>query len=755
MSFADQNLSNRLVIQYLAELGYLYMASEVAVPLGNRLYQADVVVFQDEKRSQPLIVAEIRESIGDEPYLLNPGVQQAFAIATALGDHVRYLLVTDGIHHNWFERNTDRQSLIRIESAPVATQSGKTRFRLPLIPVTSADQFLNLFQTAAQILRKESSVFSFRLAADLNRILLAKLYDERQALAGAALQFKGSDNNIQKAASIIQNLCEAAFQELGSPTPEPSWLVPSSALYRVAALLEPYYFGSVSRETRDRLFWEIFPKLLPKDAAAHLTPPLLASLLVRLANPTSHEYILDPACGTGALLLEAYHRTAPAKGDSYIGDNLFGVEINSEVAALAKTNLALAQIPPHQIVAGDSLNEPSPFRALSPKGGFDVIVTNPPVGKVRHGLMAFDLELTANRSTPIEALFLERCWRLLKPGGRMAIAVPDTLLTAPTYMHVREWLLGTKSLRAVVGLSASVFDGAGYTGSASVLILHKGVAARPKECVLMIDLEPVGRDPMRVDNTQALSKYCDFIAAYLRGDFTAAEIPEEFAARLVEHRQLTAKRLDVRAGLGSNRMTIQTPFPTATLAEVVDIIGGRNFKNQVTAAADTALLLQAGAVREFYLDVQESPHISAHDYESLKKAKLQPKDVLVTTTGQYLGRAALVEGSLLPATASGAVTILRPKDRVIPEFLVAVLNSPIARRQIDSLQAASTAQPYIRRGDLGEVVIPVPPLARQAQIAEEVFRLRTEAHRLIERAKEMESQALSAVLDSLQSDDNA
>jgi len=504
--------------------------------------------------------------------------------------------------------------------------------------------------------------------------------------------------------------------------------------------------SSAPRDARDSLFWDLFPSLLPRDAGAHTTPRLLASLLIRLLRPAPTDRVLDPACGTGLLLVEALRHLHWRPGAP--GPQLFGVELNDEVAALAETNLMLAGIPPGRIFVADSLSLGYLGTSEIRRGSFDCIATNPPIGRRSHRAYLADLELAGLSFITREALFIERSLSLLRPGGKAAVLVPDSLLSNPNLLHARRWILSRSTLRAIVGLPASLMAFAGYSGRASILLLEKRVPT-DSDPVLLALLDSVAEGPETELN---LLRRVESIADELQARRPEAGPDNIWRVRVDE---LNLKRLDVPywSSVHLKRTdAVRSPYPRAKLSDIAEIVSGRNVRTHVPPDPGTALLIQAGAVREFRLETSSSPHISREEYMSVPRAQLRPGDVLVTTTGQYLGRAAMVEELTASATISGAVTILRPKESVDPQYLAALLNSPVCRVQIEALQASSTAQPYIRRADLGEIIIPLPPLENQRRLAAEVTRLRNESRELMQRAQDLEEKAKRAVLDALEAD---
>ena len=122
---------------------------------------------------------------------------------------------------------------------------------------------------------------------------------------------------------------------------------------------------------------------------------------------------------------------------------------------------------------------------------FDVIVTNPPFGSKipindthileqfdighiwrKHGDSEWQISNRLKTSVPPEQLFIERCLQFLKPDGRLAIVLPDSILGNPGLGHIRQWLLQKTRIVASVDLDVDTFQPRNGTQT-SVLIVQK------------------------------------------------------------------------------------------------------------------------------------------------------------------------------------------------------------------------------------------------------------------------------------------
>lgn len=108
---------------------------------------------------------------------------------------------------------------------------------------------------------------------------------------------------------------------------------------------------------------------------------------------------------------------------------------------------------------------------------FDVILTNPPFGSImreeaRSMLGRFSLG-SKKRSVPLEVLAIERCYQFLKPGGRLAIVLPDGNLGNSNVQFVRDWLLEHMFLKGVISLPSETFAPFGTSTKTSLCFFQK------------------------------------------------------------------------------------------------------------------------------------------------------------------------------------------------------------------------------------------------------------------------------------------
>ena len=302
----------------------------------------------------------------------------------------------------------------------------------------------------------------------------------------------------------------------------------------VVSELQPYSLLETHVDLKGKAYEEIVGANLRGDRGEFFTPRNIMRMAVEIINPSPQEKVCDPACGTGGFLVSAMckvmeqlkhnaaedYRTPESRWSDGQKDavrnrikqiaesNFFGFDINPDLVKATKMNMVMNNDGSGNIYRNDSLLHPHEWsselkrqlaEALWIKeesiansnsiGFFDVIVTNPPFGSKipisgTHVLEQYDLgriwrngsswQMSDNlqSSVPPEQLFIERCLQFLKPDGRLAIVLPDSILGNPGLGHIRQWLFGKTRIVASIDLHQDTFQPRNGTQT-SVLVLQK------------------------------------------------------------------------------------------------------------------------------------------------------------------------------------------------------------------------------------------------------------------------------------------
>lgn len=319
----------------------------------------------------------------------------------------------------------------------------------------------------------------------------------------------------------------------------------------VASELAKYSFLDATVDVKGTAYETIVSNTLKQEAGQFFTPRNIIKCMVEMLDPDQNCRVLDPACGSGGFLVmvldHVRHKIAknfyPELDDLHLEAKLNSVEVDDAVREYAEKMIFGFDFDPdlkkaarmNMVMAGDghsniyninSLEYPRGSKPDVPRiaeavnrsiehsadhdfnfgtsddnaqGKFDMVFTNPPFGTK----VEVDPEIASHyelNSKAPEVLFIEACYNFLKPGGKMAIVLPDGILGNPNTESVRLWVLQHFKLLASVDLPVETFlPQVGV--QASLLFLQKKTDAEmlvPIEDedydVFMAIVEQVGKD---------------------------------------------------------------------------------------------------------------------------------------------------------------------------------------------------------------------------------------------------------------------
>ena len=557
--------------EFWAELIYKYeyrverIRFEVKVPRRTPNDLADLVIYgdKDEDLKAPYFVFECkRADVSDAEFLqsieqacgnrANLAAQYCGSIA---GMTRRLLRFDDPKKYPPGERDTNILADVPIRyGKPPAWRFYKGGFRiekgahvnatdLPAIPREELRAAIRKCHQSLWEGGKRSPIAAF---GEFCKLIFVKHRDEKNADRpdGEPYAFQRGDETAEHLATRIYKLYEDE-KSLDPTVFEGRINVEPAILAQVVEHLEGISLDRTELDTKGVAFEEFMGGFFKGDFGQYFTPRELIGFAVEVLNPDRKQFVLDPACGSGGFLLYALdhvrraadkrfpkHRTDAKQSrdhwtywHDFAEKNLFGIEINEELARVAKMNMIIHDDGHTNIVGHDALDffkrptdsEGKPKGENRPylndrnktlrEGKFDIILTNPPFGsvvkrteKAEGYLEQFDLrnyigkggtssdesdnnERDAKRgakavkdraSIKTEILFLERVHSYLKPGvGRTAVVLPDGLLTNSSLQGVRDWLLSKFQLLGVVSLPQFAFAHYDAGVKASIVFLRR------------------------------------------------------------------------------------------------------------------------------------------------------------------------------------------------------------------------------------------------------------------------------------------
>ena len=527
---------------YWAELIYQYeydpdtIGIEVVVPDRTPLDRADIVVFHDAARTRPYAVVECkRDGITDAEF--EQAVEQAVGNGTWAKFRADYVVVVAGLTRRVLDFTGPYGILERERNivADLPRRYGKPQeFKyykgtpIDIAPVTK-QELITAIKKCHQSLWGGGRLSPPAAFGELCKIVFVKISDEKQKRrAGEPYEFQIKTHEpSHRLGERIHALYE--IQKTRDPDVFTDRIrIDDGTLRSIVSHLEGIDLSSTDIDVKGLAFEQFMDSFFKGDFGQYFTPREIIAFAVAMLHPTSDDYVLDPACGSAGFLLHAlqaviseadeYYAPGTPQHDrhwrDFARDRIVGIEINEEIARVAKMNMILHEDGHSNVVSADALG---PFehladlnRHLTPNR-FSIILTNPPFGaqvslSERPYLADFELgrqldeagRRRVRRAQKTEVLYIERIWQFLRPGdGRAAIILPDGVLTNASLQYVRDFILARFQLLAVVSLPSHAFSHYGTSVKSSLVFLRRpaeGEAMDLDEPVFMAAPEQIGYD---------------------------------------------------------------------------------------------------------------------------------------------------------------------------------------------------------------------------------------------------------------------
>lgn len=538
--------------EFWAELIFRYgyepndIGVEVTVPDRTPSDRADLVVFQKGDQTRPYAVIECKpEDITDAEF--NQAVEQVCGNGTWAKFRASFIGVVAGQTRRFLDFSAKYGVLEREANivADLPKQYGKSeefRFREGTkddIQPVSKEGLIATIKKCHQTLWGGGKLSPPEAFGELCKLIFVKISDEQaRRKKGQPYEFQIKTHEPSHKLGERIRALYAAQQAKDPDVFTDTIKIDDATLRIVVSHLESINLSKTDLDTKGVAFEQFMDGFFKGDFGQYFTPREIIDFAVNMIQPKNDELVLDPACGSGGFLLYALDKVRkqadewhpdqiPEQGKpegkdhykywhDFAEKRLFGIEINYEIARVAKMNMIIHDDGHTNVVGEDALQRLNRIREDTgnrnfKKNYFDVILTNPPFGsKVtlteRPYLSDYDLGKQKNakgktiprKTQKSEILYLERIWQFLKPGtGRAAVILPDGILTNSSLQYVRDFILKRFQLLAVISLPQTAFAHFGAGVKASIVFLRKrreDEKPDDNEAIFMASPELIGYD---------------------------------------------------------------------------------------------------------------------------------------------------------------------------------------------------------------------------------------------------------------------
>ncbi|MFH1861436.1 MAG: N-6 DNA methylase [bacterium] len=286
-------------------------------------------------------------------------------------------------------------------------------------------------------------------------------------------------------------------------------LKPEHLLTCVSFLQDVKLFNA-NLQVIDEAFEYLSTEVAKSRKGQYFTPRWVIDMCVKMLNPRIQERVIDTACGSSGFTVHSIFHVAgdqfttnglPPAITEYAGTMVYAIDSSPKAVKIAKALNLIAGDGKSNVYELNSLNPPkwsdegkAAFRPLLTRFenaakdeqnqrefqylDFDILMTNPPFAGPNHEREILRQYTIAERNGRTvskigrDILFIERNLNFLKPGGRMAIVLPQGRLNNTNDLRIRNFLFGRARILAVVGLHGNTFKP--HTGTkTSVVFLQK------------------------------------------------------------------------------------------------------------------------------------------------------------------------------------------------------------------------------------------------------------------------------------------
>ena len=541
---AEAFLQLILIYKYPVE----HIRQFVTVQMGTATKEADIIVYSDDSLKSPLIVTECKNAYVSELEFKRAADQ---AVSYAVAEGGRYVWITSKIKNEYFEipakKPKDRITIPDVPQYGVtelarfkfAVNGGTTKNGQKLFPLekVSAEELTRRFEQAHQALWGGGELNPSEAFDELDKLIFCKLWDERKLRKdGEPYDFQvitvkpknDSDEEKRKAnEATTQNLFERLkklYEEGRKKDPEvfrDGIRLNAYKARTVVSYLESISLSDTDLDSKGRAFETFMGSFFRGDFGQYFTPREIVKFMVDALPITNESLVLDTSCGSGGFLLHALDKVrkeadayypkqiGPPEGaqhhrhwHDFAQNNLYGIEINEQIARTAKMNMILHDDGHTNVITADGLVPADDVREKTKNQGFkydryDFIITNPPFGSTvkqtekaymnQYRLATREVDWLNPRSKAAERpgqnteiLFIEQCWNYLTAGGYLAVVIPDGILTNASLQYVRDEIEDLYRIVAVVSLPQIAFINTGAGVNSSVLFLKKHTAIETK-----------------------------------------------------------------------------------------------------------------------------------------------------------------------------------------------------------------------------------------------------------------------------------
>ena len=475
---------------------------EVTVPRRTPEDRADIVVYEDDECKKPFLVVECKkDGITDAEF--KQAIEQAFGNANSLRS--KYASVVAGNTRTAFNiagfKPSEREKNVIADIPKKYGKAPKYKFIKGDVEkdlkIVSREELIKALEKCHDTVWQGGKLAPTTAFDEVSKLLFCKLRDEKYKPKGEIYDFQtGTNETADEVYKRVNDIYQKAKKEDEDVFREDIRLEPR-IVYTVVEHLQELAINKIDLDTKGIAFERFMQDFFRGKMGQFFTPRPIVDFAVQMMIPNFDHKVIDPACGSGGFLLHAldfvrinverkYDKSqAKEIWHEFAKGRLFGIEINDQIARVCKMNMIIHDDGHTNVISTDSLENFNHIQNIKQDfktDEFDLLLTNPPFGATvksteKDYLKNYELGKNNDRertNQKTEILFIERCIQFVKQGtGKIAIVLPDGILTNSSLQYVRDFILEYTQILAVVSLPQTAFTHFGAGVKSSLVFLRR------------------------------------------------------------------------------------------------------------------------------------------------------------------------------------------------------------------------------------------------------------------------------------------
>jgi len=632
-------------------------------------------------------------------------------------------------------------------------------------------EFSTLLYKCEDIIRDVDGLTGADAFDEISKLLFTKMYFEKMALETNKHLFSLENIKQNGGSTYVKDYLFKKARDSNKDIFEgdESIKLASSSIENMVELLQRYELIRTDVDVKGRAFEIFLGKTFTGDLGQFFTPRTIVRFAVLFADPEINSplmsktpyLVLDPACGSGGFLIEVFKaienkiKNQPENKQKELFDRLtkeqlYGIDINPRLVRVAKMNMVLHGDGHGGIYKNSGLENVKQIK----EEAFDLIVTNPPFGNKDKGEILKNFELGKRNNIPFkeqlrEVLYVERCIRLLKKGGELAILLPDGILNNEQLDYVRSYIKKETIIKAVVSLPDKVFKASGANSKTSLLFLKRKVKKEELQTpIFMAVAEEVGfeRKTKKAKEIEAndlkniLRTYKEYKSSKffesMKDKKDTLEILNNKPSCFLIGEDLINDRIDATYYFAKHVLDLGVES-----CEVKDVARlSRNIVNPSLNPTKEIKYVQFSHIEKYLGDITGYYELLGNEAPSRAKQMVNEGDVICARVKDSEENVALIPRELEGEIVSTGFVVVKPNPPMTSEALFALLRLRSTLNQV-RWKSSGTIMPSI--SDEEYITIKIPKLS-----GAEIERI-TKEIKEVNKQREIIKQKLKALSDNV------